>query len=76
MKTGRILFILITGLFCLIAGCAGAYVGVGVHNPGPWSGPYSGGGTVIIGRPMPSSYMPYLDSERSTAGPVSVQTVE
>jgi len=77
MKIGRILFILISGFFCLIAGCAGAYVGVGVHNPGSWGGPYpGGGGTVIVGRPMPSSYMPSLDSERNSAGPVRMQTVE
>jgi hypothetical protein len=77
MKTVRILFILITGVFCLIAGCAGTYVGVGVHTPGPWGGPYpGGGGTVIVGRPMPSSYFPNLDTGKNSAGPTRVQTVE
>ncbi len=61
------------GLALLAGGCAGAYVGVGVHTPGPWGGPYPhGGGTVIIGRPMPGSYMPMNGS-----GPLlGIQTVE
>ena len=59
--------IIFFGLIIIISGCAGAYVGVGVHTPGPWGGPYShprGGGTVIIGRPMPGGYMPYLHQGR------------
>jgi hypothetical protein len=69
----KISLLFIIGLALLTGGCAGAYVGVGVHTPGPWGGPYPrGGGTVIIGRPMPSTYLPLNGS-----GPVlGIQTVE
>jgi hypothetical protein len=43
----------------IMSGCAGAYVGVGVHAPGPWVGPYGGPGVTIgTGRPISSGYYP------------------
>lgn len=42
-----------------ISGCSGAYVGVGVHSPGPWAGPYGGPGVTIgTGRPISLGYYP------------------
>jgi len=61
----------------LISGCAGAYVGVGVHAPGPWVGPYGGGPGVTIGtgRPISSGYYPYKpDAKQVTANINSVNT--
>ncbi|HID39057.1 MAG TPA: hypothetical protein EYP36_06035 [Calditrichaeota bacterium] len=47
-------------------GCAGpahVTVGVGVAVPGPWIGPYPGGG-VWVGRPFPGHYYPLKNSYR------------
>jgi hypothetical protein len=74
----RMKMLLLLGFTLLIGGCAGAYVGVGVHTPGPWGGPYPhphGGGTVIIGRPMPSTYLPYNTSGQKPLALQPVHTV-
>lgn len=47
-------------------GCGGpghVTVGVGVAVPGPWMGPYPGGG-VWVGRPYPGHYYPLKDNYR------------
>ena len=47
-------------------GCAGPAhisVGVGVAVPGPWIGPYPGGG-IWVGRPFPGHYYPLKDNYR------------
>ncbi len=63
-KMMRLFFI---GLVVTVTGCAGAYVGVGVHTPGPWGGPYPHGrGTVIIGRPMSGTYYPHKNTGQNT----------
>ncbi len=47
-------------------GCGGpghVTVGVGVAVPGPWMGPYPGGG-VRVGRPYPRHYYPLKEDYR------------
>ena len=47
-------------------GCGGpghVTVGIGVAVPGPWMGPYPGGG-VWVGRPFPGHYYPMMDNYR------------
>lgn len=51
------------------SGCGGpghVTVGVGVAVPGPWMGPYPGGG-VWVGRPYPGHYYPLKDNYRHFA---------
>jgi len=76
----RIYSLFIFLFICLvltIAGCAGTYVGVGIHTPGPWGGPYPhSGGTVIIGRPMPAPYLPLEQSEQNAVAAQRMQTIE
>lgn len=59
--TKSLIFASLIFIMFIFYGCAGAYVGVGVHAPGPWAGPYGGGPgtTVVIGRPAPSGYYPF-----------------
>jgi len=48
------------------SGCGGpghVTIGVGVAVPGPWMGPYPGGG-VWVGRPFPGHYYPLKDDYR------------
>ncbi len=56
-RTKLVLGLAVLALSLLPLGCGATYVGVGYggyggYGPGPWVGPYGGGGTVIVtGRP-------------------------
>ncbi len=58
-RTKIVLGLAVIVLSLLPLGCGATYIGVGVgyggyggYGPGPWVGPYGGGGTVIVtGRP-------------------------
>ncbi len=56
-RTKLVLGLAMIVLSLLPLGCGTTYIGVGYggyggYGPGPWAGPYAGGGTVIVtGRP-------------------------